>query len=144
MRSRRIVGSAIGEHHDAEMAHGALAMAIAVRGGKEAITGVIMHTDQGSEFTANAFRAACQRCGMCQSMGPGLENAVIERWHSTPESELHIYEPFDTKTRARTGVADWVEDYNTERKHSAPNMRSPLQHEQRPRHDADSEPGAAA
>jgi len=41
MGSRRIVGFALGEHHDADLAYAALAMAIAVRGGKEAIAGVI-------------------------------------------------------------------------------------------------------
>ncbi len=41
--SRRILGFALGEHHDAELAYGALAMAVAVRGG--AVPGVIMHTD---------------------------------------------------------------------------------------------------
>jgi transposase InsO family protein len=45
MGSRRIVGFAISEHHDAEHAHAALAMAVAVRGGRQAIAGVIMHTD---------------------------------------------------------------------------------------------------
>jgi hypothetical protein len=49
MASRRIVGFALGEHHDAELAQAALAMAIAVRGGKVIIAGVIFHTDQGSE-----------------------------------------------------------------------------------------------
>jgi hypothetical protein len=32
-------------HHDTERAHAAVAMAVAVRGGKDAIAGVIMHTD---------------------------------------------------------------------------------------------------
>lgn len=49
MGSRRIVGFALGEHHDAELTYAALAMAVAVRGGKEAIAGVVFHTDQGSE-----------------------------------------------------------------------------------------------
>jgi transposase InsO family protein len=49
MGSRRIVGFAIGEHHDADLAQAALRMAVAVRGGKAALVGVIMHTDQGSE-----------------------------------------------------------------------------------------------
>jgi putative transposase len=49
MGSRRIVGFALGAHHDAELAYAALAMAIAVRGGKEAVAGVIFHTDAGSE-----------------------------------------------------------------------------------------------
>src|SRR4030095_5850702 len=63
MGSRRIVGFALGEHHDAELAYAALAMAVAVRGGREAITGVIMHTDQGSEYCARRFRTACERMG---------------------------------------------------------------------------------
>ena len=51
--SRRIVGFALGEHHDAALAYAALAMAVAVRGGREAVAGVVLHTDQGSEeYTA--------------------------------------------------------------------------------------------
>jgi len=41
--SRRILGFALGEHHDAELAYGALVMAVAVRGGQ--VPGVIFHTD---------------------------------------------------------------------------------------------------
>jgi hypothetical protein len=41
--SRRVLGFALGEHHDAELAYAALAMAVAVRGGQ--VPGVIMHTD---------------------------------------------------------------------------------------------------
>ena len=68
--SRRIVGFALGEHHDAGLAYGALAMAVAVRGG--AVPGVVFHTDQGSEYTARSFRAACERLGIAQPVGrPG-------------------------------------------------------------------------
>ena len=98
MGSRRIVGFALGEHHDAELAYGALAMAVAVRGG--AVPGVIFHTDQGSEYTATRFRQACARLSISQSMGrPGsaLDNAVIESWHSTLEFELRSRERFATK-----------------------------------------------
>jgi transposase InsO family protein len=49
MGSRRIVGFALGEHHDTNLAEAALQMAVAVRGGKTAVAGVVMHTDQGSE-----------------------------------------------------------------------------------------------
>ena len=52
MGSRRIVGFPLDEHHDAELAEAALDMAVAVRGGNVAIAGVIMHTDQGSRYTA--------------------------------------------------------------------------------------------
>ena len=130
MGSRRILGHALGEHHDAELAYGALAMAVAVRGG--AVPGVIFHTGQGSEYTAGAFRQACGRLGVRQSMGrPGsaLDNAVIESWHSTLEFELRRIEQFETKTAARAGVAAWIEDYNHERRHSALGMMSPVDYE---------------
>lgn len=132
MGSRRIVGFALGEHHDAELAYDALAMAVAVRGGKQAITNVIFHSDQGSEYTAGSFRAACERIGIAQSMGrvgSALDNAVIESWHSTLEFELRRLERFTTRTQARRSVAAWIEDYNRDRRHSALGMSSPIDYE---------------
>jgi putative transposase len=131
MASRRVLGFALREHHDAQLAYGALAMAVAVRGGQ--VPGVILHTDQGSEYTARAFRQACERLSIRQSMGrPGsaLDNAVIESWHSTLEFELRSVEHFATKAQARTRVAAWIEDYNTVRRHSALRMMSPVSYEQ--------------
>jgi putative transposase len=130
MGSRRILGFALGGHHDAELAYGALAMAVAVRGGQ--VPGVIMHTDQGSEYTAHRFRQACRRLGIRQSMGrPGsaLDNAVIESWHSTLEFELRALRQFSTRAQARAAVAAWIEDYNHDRRHSALGMRSPVAYE---------------
>ena len=130
MASRRIVGFCLGEHHDAALAYGALAMAVTVRGG--AVAGVVFHTDQGSEYTARTFRQACQRLGVRQSMGrPGsaLDNAVIESWHSTLEFELRALHKFATRAAARAAVAAWIEDYNHVRRHSALGMRSPVDYE---------------
>jgi len=128
--SRRVLGFALGEHHDADLAYGALAMAVAVRGGQ--VPGVIMHTDQGSEYTAAAFRQACRRLSICQSMGrPGsaLDNAVIESWHSTLESGLRRLEHFATRAAARAGVAAFIEDYNHHRRHSSLGRVSPVDYE---------------
>jgi transposase InsO family protein len=127
MASRRVLGHALGEHHDAALAYGALAMAVAVRGGQ--VPGVILHTDQGSEYTAGLVRRACVRLGIRQSMGrPGsaLDNAVIESWHSTLEFELRSLEHFATRAAARAGVAAWIEEYNTVRRHSACGMMPPV------------------
>jgi transposase InsO family protein len=128
--SRRVLGFTLGERHDAQLAYGALAMALAIRGGQA--PGVIFHTDQGSEYTARPFQAACQRLGVTQSMGrPGsaLDNAVIESWHSTLEFELRSVEHFTTRAAARAKVAAWIEDYNTNRRHSACQMMSPMNYE---------------
>ena len=130
MASRRILGFALGEHHDAQLAYGALAMAVAIRGGQ--VPGVVFHTDQGSEYTAGTVRAACGRLGIAQSMGrPGsaLDNAVIESWHSTLEWELRALEHFITKAQARARVPAWIDDYNHHRRHSALAMMSPVDYE---------------
>jgi putative transposase len=135
--SRRVLGFALSEHHDAELAYGALVMAVAVRGGH--VPGVLMHTDQGSEYTARLFRRACERLGIAQSMGrPGsaLDNAVIESWHSTVEFELRRLEHFATRAAARVRVAAWIEEYNTVRRHSACGMMSPVAWELAARREA--------
>jgi putative transposase len=89
---------------------------------------VIFHTGQGSEYTARLFRTACQRLGVTQPMsrpGSALDNAVTESWHPTLESALRPVEHFTTKTAARAKVAAWIEDDNTNRRHSACQMMSP-------------------
>ena len=75
MGSRRIVGFALSEHHDTDLAYAALAMAVAVRGGRDAIAGVLFHTDQGSEYTAHRFRAACAPDGDPAVDGPARVGA---------------------------------------------------------------------
>jgi transposase InsO family protein len=88
-----------------------------------------LNTDRGSEYTARLFRAACERLGISQSMGrPGsaLNNAVIESWHSTVESGLRRLEHFTTRAQARAGVAAWIGEYNTTRRHSACGMMPPV------------------
>ena len=127
MGSRRILGHALGGHHDAALSVAALQMAAAVRGGDTA--GVIFHSDQGGEYTAGEFRAACGRLGVTQSMGrPGsaLDNAVIESWHSTLERELLSRARFETRSQARAGVAAFIEDCNHVRLHSALGMKPPV------------------
>ncbi|HEX8932820.1 MAG TPA: IS3 family transposase [Pseudonocardiaceae bacterium] len=128
--SRRILGFALSEHHDAELAYGSLAMAVAVRGGD--VGGVVLHTDRGSEYTAGAFRAACARLGIAQSMGrvgSALDNSIIESWHSTLEFELRSLEQFPTKAAARQRVASWIDEYNRTRRHSSIGMLSPIDYE---------------
>ncbi|GAA2420713.1 hypothetical protein GCM10009856_33240 [Mycolicibacterium llatzerense] len=73
--SRRLLGAAMGLHPDAELACAAIKMAVAARGGRQAIwrdeesQRVIFHTDRGSTYTANAFTTLCGQLGIRQSMG---------------------------------------------------------------------------
>jgi len=82
--SRRLLGFAMSDQHNAELAVASLRMAAAVRGGS--VAGVIFHTDQGSEYTAGVFAAACRSLGVVQSMGrvgSALDNAAAESFFST-------------------------------------------------------------
>jgi putative transposase len=101
--------------------------------GKGHLPALLRRPLEPREYTAKAFRAACERLGIRQSMGrPGsaLDNAVIQAWHSTLEFELRSRETFPTRAAARARVAAWIEDYNTTRRHSALRMMSPLAYEQ--------------
>jgi len=79
LASRRLPGFALGEHHDAELAAGALKMAAATRGGD--VRGVVFHSDKGGEYTGDHFEATCVALGVTQSMGrvgSALDNAAAE------------------------------------------------------------------
>jgi transposase InsO family protein len=127
LHSRRIVGFALGERHDAELAKAALFVAIAVRGGE--VAGVVFHSDQGGEYTGRAFAEACARAGVRQSMGrtgSALDNAPAESLFSTLQFELLAGSHFATRAQARRAVAAWIEDYNRIRRHSTNGMLSPM------------------
>lgn len=130
LASRRLPGFAIGEHHDAELAVGAIKMAAAVRGGD--VRGVIFHSDRGSEYSAGLFRGVCDRLGITQSMGrvgSALDNAAAESFFSTLEFELLRKKHFATKADARREVARFIDRYNATRRHTACERKSPIDYE---------------
>ena len=65
---RRLLACPMSDHPDAERACDAIMMAATVRGGKNAINGVIFHTDRGSTHPASDFTALCRRLAIRQSM----------------------------------------------------------------------------
>jgi transposase InsO family protein len=67
--SRRLLGWSITDHLRTELCLDALDSAVATRGGKTQVAGVIFHSDHGTQYTSDAFGAACARSGITQSMG---------------------------------------------------------------------------
>jgi putative transposase len=126
LHSRRCLGFAMGAHHDAELAKAALCMAIAVRGGQ--VAGVVFHTDSAGSTPASCSLGP----GVTQSMGrtgSALDNAVAEAFNSTVEFELLRNRHFATRQQARQAVADWIDEYNTVRRHSTNGMLCPVDYE---------------
>lgn len=131
MFSRNALGHAFSSHHDADLAVAAIQTAAARRGGD--IDGVIFHSDRGSEFTAEAFQAACIRLGVTQSMsrvGSALDNACSEAFNSTLKVEYVYRRRFATKAAAIEQISAWIDSfYNLKRRHSANNGMSPIDFE---------------
>jgi transposase InsO family protein len=128
--SRRLLGYAMSEHHDAEVARAALLMAAATRGD---VDGVIFHSDRGSEYTAELLAKACRRLGVTQSMGrvgSALDNAAAEAFNSIIKVEYIHRHSFATRAEARLKIATWIVDfYNVRRRHSACDGHSPIDYE---------------
>ena len=131
--SRRVVGFATSNRHPtAALAQAAVEMAAATRGGD--VSGVIFHTDKGTQYTAGDFARACNKLGVTRStgrVGCALDNAAAESFFSTLTWELIRRRDWTTRRQARRDIARWITDwYNTRRLHSTLDMTSPTDYEQ--------------
>jgi putative transposase len=132
--SRRLLGYAMGAHHDAALTEAALRMAVTTRAGQGCGTrGVIFHSDRGAEYTAATFELACTRLGVVQSMGrvgSALDNAAAEAVNSTIKVELVHRRRWPTRAAARAEIGAWISEfYNTRRRHTACGGLSPVDYE---------------
>jgi len=137
--SRRLLGAAMGLHPDAELACAAIKMAVAARGGRDAIwrdeleQRVIFHTDRGSTYTARVFTKLCAELGIRQSMGrvgSCFDNAAAEAFFSSLEWEVLSRNRFRDTVQAQAVVIDWCYTfYNYQRRHSAADGLSPVNYE---------------
>ncbi|MEV7865952.1 DDE-type integrase/transposase/recombinase [Streptomyces sp. NPDC088124] len=89
--SRRVIGWSMASYMRAELAIGALTMAVATRGGH--VNGVIFHTDRGTQHTSAAFAQVCDGFGIRRSMGrigSSYDNALAERfWQGLKREAMH-------------------------------------------------------
>jgi putative transposase len=142
--SRRVIGWAMATHLRTELVLDALNMAVTQR----RPTGVIHHSDQGSQYTSLAFGRRCEDAGVRPSMGSvgdAYDNALCESFFATLECELLDRRRFATQVEARLAVFDFIEGwYNPHRRHSALAYLSPLAYERRPPRPDSAGPAEAA
>jgi putative transposase len=82
----------------------------------------IVNTDQGSQFTAFEFTGAIKKHGIKLSMdgkGAWRDNVFIERFWRTVKYERIYKRAYDTVSQARADIAEYIDDYNEQRPHSA-------------------------
>ncbi len=130
--SRMVVGWEMADHMRAELVVAALEMAIARRRPR---TGVIHHSDHGSQYTSLAFGRTCRETGIAKSMGSVgdcYDNALAESVWATLTKELLCRRSFVTRAEARTAIFDYLEAfYNPVRRHSSLGNVSPAEFERR-------------
>ena len=131
--SRLAVGHALGEHPTAELAIGAVELAVWRRGVVD--DGLIHHSDQGAQFTSLAFGSKLQQLGIRASMGSVgdcFDHALVESFFATLECELIDRRHWRTREEARLEVFWWLEAvYNRTRRHSSLGYLSPMEYEAR-------------
>ena len=90
----------------------------------------IFNTDQGSQFTSEAFTGKLEDVGIRISMdgrGRTFDNIMIERlWRSVKYEEVYLKD-YENFLDARKGLAEYFLFYNNERPHQSLAYRPPVE-----------------
>lgn len=126
MWSRKIVGWSMDTHMESGLVVAALKMAVKNRKPKK---GLVMHTDQGSQYSSDHYIGEIEKRGLVRSMsdaGDCFDNAPMESfWSTLKKEEVHTKE-YRTRDEAKSSVFEYIESfYNRQRKHSKLSYRSP-------------------
>jgi putative transposase len=90
----------------------------------------IFNTDQGIQFTAEAFTSTLEDAGIRISMdgrGRALDNIFVERlWRSVKYEDIYLKEYADVPT-LEAGLKNYFEFYNEQRPHQSLSYRTPAE-----------------
>ena len=128
--SRRVVGWSMQPRITREIVLDALLMAIWRR---KPTTSVMVHSDQGSQYTSHDWQAFLKQHGLEGSMsrrGNCYDNAVAESFFQLLKRERIRRRIYTTREEARSDVFDYIEVfYNARRRHGSNNQLSPVEYE---------------
>ena len=92
---------------------------------------LILHSDQGSQFTSAEFVQYCRELGISQSMsraGCPYDNAPMERYYNTLKTELIYQHNFETAAELDYAVSEFAYDwYNQVRPHTYNGYLTPFE-----------------
>ena len=129
--SRKVVGWSMAEHLRAELVIKALEMAVWNR---RPSSGLVHHSDHGSQYTSLAFGQRLEQASILGSMGTigdALDNAVAESFFATLQVELLDRQRWSTRRELTTAIFDYTEVFfNRQRLHSTLGYLSPTEFEE--------------
>jgi putative transposase len=124
--SRRIVGWSMGNTLERSLVLSALSMAVT---GRRPDTGLLCHSDRGSQYASGDYQTQLRAAGITCSMsrkGNCWDNAPTESFFASLKRELVHRTHFPTQEAARRSVFRWIEVwYNRKRRHSTLGYLSP-------------------
>jgi transposase InsO family protein len=129
--SRQVVGWSMQDHMQTGLVKDALTMAWFRRRPE---TGLIFHSDRGSQYCSHEFQSAMKGWGIRSSMsrkGNCWDNAPTESFWGRLKTASLYGRKFATRREAMDAVLDWMAFYNHSRLHSTLGYVSPMQYEDR-------------
>ena len=130
--SRRVVGWSMAGHMRTELVITALEAALGQRVPSQ--TGLVFHSDRGSQYASRDYQDALLKADITCSMSRRAncwDNAVAESFFGSLKTELIYPTIFSTRAIARTIIAEWIEVfYNRQRIHSTLGYLTPIQFEE--------------
>jgi len=121
--NRKVMSWRLSNSMDTTFCINALNEAIALYG-----TPDIFNTDQGSQFTSDAFTAVLKSNDIQISMdgkGRWVDNVFIERlWRSLKYEDVYL-KAYDTPKEAKEGIGEWMREYNHDRPHQSLEYQTP-------------------
>jgi putative transposase len=132
--SRRIVGWRTASRMPTALPLDALEMALWIRAGNnESVTGMVHHSDAGSQYTSIIYRNRLDDIGALASIGTvgdSYDNALAESTNGLYKTECVRHDgPFHTVSDLELATCSWVYWFNTNRSHSSIGYNTPIEHE---------------
>jgi putative transposase len=137
--SRRILGWRVMSSKETALVSSAVEQALATRRRHDSAfttTGLVHHSDAGSQYTSIAFTEALTEAGIAGSIGSigdALDNALMESTIGLYKTELIDHrrdaKTWENRTTVEVATAEWVHWYNTERLHSSIDYMPPIEKE---------------
>ncbi|MGI4521246.1 IS3 family transposase [Klebsiella pneumoniae] len=128
--SRKIIGWSMQSRMTKDIVLNALLMAVWRRNPQ---TKVLVHSDQGSQYTSHEWQSFLKSHGLEGSMsrrGNCHDNAVAESFFQLLKRERIKKKIYGTREEARSDIFDYIEMfYNSKRRHGSNNQMSPTEYE---------------
>ncbi|VCX00486.1 Putative transposase (identified by ISEscan HMM) [Escherichia coli] len=128
--SRKIIGWSMQSRMTKDIVLNALLMAVWRRNPQKQ---VLVHSDQGSQYTSHEWQSFLKSHGLEGSMsrrGNWHDNAVAESFFQLLKRERIKKKIYGTREEARSDIFDYIEMfYNSKRRHGSSDQMSPTEYE---------------